>query len=373
MANINIYFSHHDGNIVAATLPENFNREDFIRILCERFSDLSGLTFMVGGHIIALDDNARFNAIKHKITNRCQIYVFKRMTGGCFLPHTLVLMADGTSRSIDAIRVGDELLAFTNTDKIVSSMVQQKFVHTVTEYVELFVGDESTTPVCVTQDHPFYVGKGQFVPLKHINGKNDTLFTCELNEDGKSVLTKKPIIGRKNVTVPSACVYNLSTDYPNTFFANGIAVHNKPGDLGAAFVDVSNTSGLKRIQWSHTAPSWRKAKPGICLEGKCNNTTCVAVGRQVIMNIGLRSFDYLGDVNETTAMCPCCSKYVEPITCAFNRCMWRWSGIKQPAPGEPPRQISADWKDADNAYHCFDEQISGTVIWRKLVLEAKAR
>ncbi|CAF1000875.1 unnamed protein product [Rotaria magnacalcarata] len=372
MANINIRFTGQNGNQSAASLPENFNREDFIRVVRELFSDWSRFRFIMNGRELALYDNVRFNEIKHKITNGCLIYACERMTGGCFLPHTLVLMADGTSRSIDAIRVGDELLAFTNTDKIVSSMVRQKFVHTVTEYVELFVGDELTTPVCVTHDHPFYVGKGQFAPLKYINDKKDTLFTCEVNGDGKSILTKKPIIGRKNVTVSSACVYNLSADYPNTFFANGIAVHNKLGDLGAAFVDVSNTSGLKRIQWSHTAPSWRIAKPGICLEGKCNNTNCIAVGQQVIMNIGLVSFDYLGDVNETTARCPCCSRYVEPITCAFNRCMWRWSGIKQPAPGEPPRQISADWKQADNAYHCFDEQISGTVIWRKLILEAKA-
>ncbi|CAF3024999.1 unnamed protein product [Rotaria sp. Silwood2] len=105
------------------------------------------------------------------------------------------------------------------------------------------------------------------------------------------------------------------------------------GSLGSQFVDLSNTSGLIRRKWSSSAPKWRKAAPGICLEGKCNNSSCDAYQKAVIINIGLRKFDYLQDITKDTSKCPMCSKYVEPITCAFNNCYWRWEGIKQPQRG----------------------------------------
>ncbi|CAF3779489.1 unnamed protein product [Rotaria socialis] len=40
------------------------------------------------------------------------------------------------------------------------------------------------------------------------------------------------------------------------------------GDMGVDFVDLSNGSGLKRLNWSISAPEWRRAGPGLCLEGQ---------------------------------------------------------------------------------------------------------
>ena len=128
----------------------------------------------------------------------------------------------------------------------------------------------------------------------------------------------------KIVVVPAMPVYNLHTAVTNTYFANGIAVHNK---LGAEFVDLSNSKGLKRIEWSSYAPDWRIARLRLCLEGTCTNKDCQAHADEVVINIGSKRFDYLTDVDNFK--CPMCGNYVEAKTCAFNNCRWCWWGIKQ--------------------------------------------
>ena len=137
------------------------------------------------------------------------------------------------------------------------------------------------------------------------------------------------------------------------------------------FVDVNNQAGLKAREWSKTgAPKWRLATPGLSLEGICSNLQCSAHGETVIMNMGYRSFDIVSDPSVETTKCPICNSYVGPETCAFNNCWWRWYGIKQKAKTEAPEKCSSDWKYSGNAYHCFDKQESGSVTWRRLVLEA---
>lgn len=140
--------------------------------------------------------------------------------------------------------------------------------------------------------------------------------------------------------------------------------------FGAEFVDTSNEAGLKKMEWSADAPAWRRAPPGLCLEGICSNSLCEANGKEVIIPIGYKKFDLVLDANASTTKCPSCSKYVEPKTCSFNNCWWKWSGIKQEAKGEAPTPCSSDWKHADDAYHYFDQRESGAVVWRQLILEA---
>ena len=140
--------------------------------------------------------------------------------------------------------------------------------------------------------------------------------------------------------------------------------------FGIEFADVSNADGLKKVEWRNSAPAWRRTVPGLCLEGTCTNTSCEANGERVIMPIGYKKFDLISDVNESTTKCSICSKYVEPQTCSFNNCWWKWSGVKQVKKGEAPVPCSSDWKYADNAYHYFDDHKTGTVTWRQLVFDA---
>ena len=120
-------------------------------------------------------------------------------------------------------------------------------------------------------------------------------------------------------------------------------------------------------QWNGNAPEWRKASPGLCLEGKCSNTSCKANGQMVIMNMGLPVVYHLNAPSQKSTHCPICKTYVQPITCAFNNCMWRYHGFMLTSNG--PEKRSSDWTTADNSYHRFDE--SSNAKWTSLALEAK--
>jgi hypothetical protein len=70
------------------------------------------------------------------------------------------------------------------------------------------------------------------------------------------------------------------------------------GPSGTTFVDMENSSAMKRSKWSSSAPEWRLAGQGLCVEGKCANRSCEAFGRgNVIMSKGFGTFDLLLDAH----------------------------------------------------------------------------
>jgi len=141
---------------------------------------------------------------------------------GCFLPDTPVRTADGTELPISDVRQGDRLLAFTTEGSVVGATVRQVLTHDVDEYRIVRTGN---MVLHVTPEHPFYVGDGTFKTLEALQ-PGDTVYAY----DG-SALTPQRIESIEAVRV-SVRVYNLMTDSPHTFFANGIAVHNKGGGGG---------------------------------------------------------------------------------------------------------------------------------------------
>jgi predicted lipid-binding transport protein (Tim44 family) len=141
---------------------------------------------------------------------------------GCFLPDTPILKADKSSVPISQINVGDRLLSFTSEASITEAEVRSILSHEVKEYVEV-----STDRVIlrVTREHPFYIGNHTFKTLESLK-IGDLIFAF----DGQK-LSPQPILHLRCVQARTR-VYNLQTDQPHTFFANGIAVHNKGGGGG---------------------------------------------------------------------------------------------------------------------------------------------
>ncbi len=134
---------------------------------------------------------------------------------------------------------------------------------------------------------------------------------------------------------------------------------------GSQFIDISNPSGPTRKKWSEDAPQWRIASPGLCLEGVCKNKKCRAYKHHVIMNKHFAQFDLIEDAHSCT--CPMCASPVVPTTCAFTNCRWKWVGKKiDPRTRLPVVLRSNGWNTADDAYHRFDEDTSGTVNWLHL-------
>jgi hypothetical protein len=141
---------------------------------------------------------------------------------GCFLPDTPITRADGTTTPIGEIRPGDELLAFTVNGEIVRTTVRNILIHEVDEYR---IVTTPTVQLHVTAEHPFFVGDGTFKTLESLR-VGDSIFVLTDNQ-----LRSEPITGIEIVRAPTR-VYNLQTDRPNTYFAQGVAVHNKGGSGG---------------------------------------------------------------------------------------------------------------------------------------------
>jgi RHS repeat-associated protein len=143
--------------------------------------------------------------------------------GGCFVAGTQVAMADGTSKAIDEIRVGDVVLAFDeSTRKVVPSPVRHVFVHERWR-------DQATTLLVngrlrATVNHRFYVN-GTWKRADALR-PGDWLF--RLGDEGagasptlapEAAATLEPLPGVETV-------YNLEVATYHTYFAERILVHN---------------------------------------------------------------------------------------------------------------------------------------------------
>ncbi|UJR20404.1 hypothetical protein I4U23_023535 [Adineta vaga] len=141
--------------------------------------------------------------------------------------------------------------------------------------------------------------------------------------------------------------------------------------IGIKFVDVNDKKGLKKVAWAKTSPPWRIARPGLCLEGLCSNTQCAAHGQSVIISFGYEKIN-IADIDETTSKCPMCNQFVNPQTCAFNNCWWRYYGKKPNTKDlqKQPIKCSCEWQYADNAYHYIDQNGTEIVTWLILTIHA---
>ena len=156
---------------------------------------------------------------------------------GCFLPETPILQADGSTRAISTVRPGQQLLAFDLSGNVVTTTVKNVITHDVDEYL---VVKTAQVELHVTVEHPFYVGSGTFKTLAALQPGDEIYAVVERasrpfsesgnrNKTGETpVLLSQRILSIAQIRQPTR-VYNLQTDAPNTYFANGIAVHNKGG------------------------------------------------------------------------------------------------------------------------------------------------
>jgi predicted lipid-binding transport protein (Tim44 family) len=157
---------------------------------------------------------------------------------GCFLPDTPVTMADGSRRAISAVKTGDAVLAFDAEGAIVHARVDRVLTHEVTSYLVLRTAH---IELRVTEEHPFYVGAGTFKTAEALH-TGDRVFVY----DGRA-LAPQPVLALERVPA-KVTVYNLQTDAPHTFLANGVAVHNKGGGCFAAGTLVATPAGPRAIE-----------------------------------------------------------------------------------------------------------------------------
>lgn len=151
------------------------------------------------------------------------------------------------------------------------------------------------------------------------------------------------------------------------------------GGGGTKFADLENKKGFETLEFSDKAPWYRTAFPGLCIEGKCKNKKCPAENCRVISNHRFGQFDLILD-GPTVVECPVCYRSFEPITCAFNRCQWRWKGVKtqeqqehtkkkKKKNTEPEPEPEQEWNHVGSKYLRFNESEGGSAMWNCLLLE----
>jgi len=137
--------------------------------------------------------------------------------GGCFIGDTPVLMADGLTKRIDAIAIGDQVMARDEKTGLVAvGAVDRVFRHHVAE--TLLLQMDGGEVVETTAQHRFAAEERGFVSAGQLR-PGDRLSTHD--ERGAGVVST----GARSAEVT---VYNLSVDRFHTFFVAGAGlwVHN---------------------------------------------------------------------------------------------------------------------------------------------------
>ncbi|MBI5614065.1 FHA domain-containing protein, partial [Candidatus Gottesmanbacteria bacterium] len=172
------------------------------------------------------------------------------ITPACFVAGTKIETKYGT-RNIELLRAGDDVLSFdAKTGKILESTVAKNFTRLSDHYYELILA--SGEIVKVTGEHPFYRGSSYRSSFGDMEGGFEKVSRLRVgdmlyrNIDGS--LTEDRLVlsvYHGNISIP---VYNLSVDGSKTYFAQGIAVHNK--DTKKEVADVTITPTPKKGEFS---------------------------------------------------------------------------------------------------------------------------
>ena len=240
------------GRVVAITKilpPEYLELPDGVRVTAEHPFQIAPGVFQIAALVfpsaprIAATQPAFNLLVSPSGTYIAQHYLVHNK--GCFLPETPILQTDGSTLAISAVRPGQQLLAFELSGNVVTSTVQNVITHDVDEYL---VVQTEHLELHVTVEHPFYVGQGTFKTLAALQ-PGDTIYAVNTDEaSGQLRLSPQRILSIGRIRQPTR-VYNLQTDAPNTYFANGVAVHNKGG--GGCFpagTTIATPRGLVAIE-----------------------------------------------------------------------------------------------------------------------------
>jgi hypothetical protein len=146
--------------------------------------------------------------------------------GGCFPSGTPVLLADGTQRAIEALQIGERVLAHDGI-KQVATTIRARILPPLKQVYALVFSDNNT--LTLTDSHPISTTQGW---------KSLSPDATKKENPGLAVAALQ--IGDRIHTVSGLCeligirrlqglvqVYNIEVGEPHTFYVEGVLVHNK--------------------------------------------------------------------------------------------------------------------------------------------------
>lgn len=168
-------------------------------------------------------------------------------------------------------------------------------------------------------------------------------------------------------------VFNRDLRDNQTFSEIGIKEYDtiydvvKLGGGGISMADISNEKGLVKGNFSDDAKEWHIITDGLNVSGICNNSQCRAYKKSVDCKIGFGTFDLVRDADRIK--CPICKEEIEPTTCCFSRCQYKFEGKKKV--NGKTEKVKSDWKRVEKDYEYYDPNKSGIVNWLMLIIETK--
>ena len=141
------------------------------------------------------------------------------------------------------------------------------------------------------------------------------------------------------------------------------------GGGGIDMADISNEKGLKKCYFSKNAPKWNIITKGLNISGICTNEKCEAYEKEVDCQIGIGTFDLVRDADRIK--CPICCEEIDPTTCVFDKCQYKFEGKKKDKIKKKTEYVSSGWKRVEKDFEYYDPDLSGTVTWLMLIIETK--
>jgi hypothetical protein len=138
----------------------------------------------------------------------------------CFTAGTPITMADGSTKPIEQVRVGEEVLSWDEkSGALVAGAVEQTMVHPDSDRL-VVVNDHLVT----TAEHPFWVD-GRWVEAAQL-AVGDALLRAEVGH--ASPLLVDAMVTNLEARGGRATTYNFTVSRFHDYFAGGVLVHNKP-------------------------------------------------------------------------------------------------------------------------------------------------
>ncbi|MFC4158648.1 eCIS core domain-containing protein [Chitinimonas lacunae] len=139
----------------------------------------------------------------------------------CFAADTPVTLADGSSRPISELAVGDQLLSYNEREKRLEAR-RVETIHAAPPATMLALAFSDGTILHVTPAHKLSGPQGWLAAAELRAG--DVLWSFAQSDPAR--LTSKTLAAVSNAP-PRGTVYDLSVEATHTYFAAGVLAHNK--------------------------------------------------------------------------------------------------------------------------------------------------
>ena len=150
--------------------------------------------------------------------------------GGCFLPGTLITMADGSKKLIEEISIGDLVMSYDfNSNSLTTDVVSETFKLTNSDIIEFSL--ENGESLRSTADHPYWVENKGWCSFDPVATKDKYNIDSVLIEEGdlftSDSLNKVKVVSIEKMDLPETKVINFHAVKNQNYFAGGVLVHNK--------------------------------------------------------------------------------------------------------------------------------------------------